>query len=162
MGCGPIEFPGASIPMVCHLGGSDRGDKLHPVVFLHLPFGSGKPEDEPLIPVRTMSHDAAPMARPGHRASIRRGRSPGSRFVALSAFPGQSQWLVGRGSPLTVAGAAPEWPCGVPNSLLAPTGSHHRGPRRKEAYLKAPRCQPHLQLRTYIQKPQKTTGRCQD
>ena len=50
--------------------------------------------------------------RPAHRGGPSDGRSPGSRLGASIRLPGPSsaQWLTSdRGSPPTVAGAAPEW-----------------------------------------------------
>jgi hypothetical protein len=59
------------------------------------------------------------------------GRSPGSRLFACAAFPGLwSQWRVGTGSPLTVAGAATALDCNqpAPCSLFNPRGEPSRQP----------------------------------
>src|SRR4030067_275796 len=52
----------------------------------------------------------APYGRPVHRLGDCAGRSPGSRVVTQvrPAFP-VAQWPYDAGSPLTVAGGAPEW-----------------------------------------------------
>ena len=58
---------------------------------------------------------------PGGRIFRRDGRSPGSRVVALAAFPGYSQWFSAFGSSLTVAGTAADLGSEpAPHSLLAP------------------------------------------
>src|SRR5215468_6609339 len=45
------------------------------------------------------------------------GRSPGSRVQARHRLPGSSQWHCGKGSPLTVAGAAADLEPLVPHRI---------------------------------------------
>ncbi len=71
---------------------------------------------------------------PARRATSIDGRSPGSRVSAFAAFPGNSQWLCGSSSPLTVAGAAAD----LGQSRTAfPVRSHSRDRRSRHLTARA-------------------------